>query len=46
MVATTHDYLKKAVNLIKFIVNAPADSEIKVEFEYKVDHRTGITIKR
>jgi len=43
--SSTHDYNRKTSGLIEFTVNVPADSETKVEFEYKVDRRTEIFIK-
>ncbi|HHW47465.1 MAG TPA: DUF4139 domain-containing protein [Clostridiaceae bacterium] len=46
MVSSTHDYNKKTSRMIEFIVNVPADSETKVEFEYKIDRRTEIFVKR
>ena len=46
MVRSTHEYSKKSSRLIEFIVNVPADNEIKVEFEYKIDRRTEVFVKR
>lgn len=46
MVSATHAYSKKSLSLIEFSVNVPADSEVKVEFEYKIDRRTEIVIKK
>ncbi len=46
MVSSTHDYNRKTSGLIEFTVNVPADSETKVEFEYKIDRRTEIIVKK
>lgn len=46
MVSSTHEYTKKASGLIEFSVNVPADSEIKVDFEYKIDRRTEVIVKK
>ncbi|KUO71706.1 MAG: hypothetical protein APF77_07835 [Clostridia bacterium BRH_c25] len=46
MVSSTHDYVKKISGLLEFSVNVSADSETKVEFEYKVDRRTEVVIKK
>lgn len=45
MVKTTHDYSKKSSNIVEFTVNVPADNEITVELEYKVDHRKEFIVK-
>jgi hypothetical protein len=45
MVSATHEYSKKTSGLIEFYVNVAADSEIKVEFEYKIDRRTEVVVK-
>jgi len=46
MVYATHEYSKKTSGLIEFSVNVLADSEIKVEFEYKIDRRTEVIVKK
>jgi hypothetical protein len=46
MVYATHEYSKKTSGLIEFSVNVPADSEIKVEFEYKIDRRTEVVVRK
>jgi hypothetical protein len=46
MVYATHEYSKKTSGLIEFSVNVPADSEVKVEFEYKIDRRTEVIVKK
>jgi hypothetical protein len=46
MVSSTHDYNKKTSGLIEFSVNVSADIEIKVEFEYKIDRRTEVVVKK
>ncbi|NTW73046.1 MAG: DUF4139 domain-containing protein [Eubacteriaceae bacterium] len=46
MVSSTHKYKKKSANLIEFVVNVPADAEIVVKFEYKIDIRKEIIIKK
>lgn len=45
MVYSTHEHSKKTSGLIEFAVNVPADSEIKIEFEYKIDRRTEVVVK-
>lgn len=39
MVSSSHEYSKKTSGMIEFSNNVPPDSEIKVEFEYKIDRR-------
>lgn len=39
MISASHEYVKKSSELIEFIVTVPADSELKVEYEYKIDQR-------
>ena len=46
MVSSTYEYLKKTSELIEFTINAPADSEVTVEFEYKIDRRTEVVVKK
>ncbi len=46
MVTSSHAYTKKSSNTIEYVINVPADSEVKVEFEYKVDRRTEVVVKR
>lgn len=46
MVSSTHEYTKKASGLIEFSFSVPADSDIKVDFEYKIDRRTEVVIKK
>ncbi|NLY19024.1 MAG: DUF4139 domain-containing protein [Clostridiaceae bacterium] len=45
MLSSTHEFTKKASDLVEFVVNVEADCEIKVIFEYKIDIRTEIIIK-
>lgn len=44
MVFSSHDYSKKSSNLIEFVVDLPADSEVKVCFKYKIDRRIDVVI--
>lgn len=46
MVSSSHAYTKKSSTTIEYVINVPADSAIKVEFEYKVDRRTEVVVKR
>lgn len=46
MVSSTHDYTKKASGLIEFKINVEADHEVKVVFEYRIDRRTEVVIKK
>ena len=46
MVSTSHDYITKTSRQVQFVVNALADSETKVAFQYKVDRRTEVIIKK
>ena len=46
MVSSTHDYNKKESWLLEYSVSVPADSEIKVCFEYKIDRRTEVVVKK
>ena len=46
MVSSTHEYTKKASGLIEFKINVEADCETKVIFEYKIDRRTEVIIRR
>lgn len=46
MVSSTHDYNKKESWLLEFSVSVPTDSEIKVCFEYKIDRRTEVVVKK
>jgi len=45
MVKATHDYSKKSASVVEFTVDVPADSEIMVEFEYRVDRRKEFVVK-
>lgn len=46
MVASSHEFNKKTSGLIEFSVTVPADSEIIVSFEYKIDRRTEVVVKK
>ncbi|NLO82050.1 MAG: DUF4139 domain-containing protein [Clostridiales bacterium] len=46
MVSSSHDYVKKSSDTIEFVVDVPADSEVKVSFEYRVDKRIEISWKK
>lgn len=46
IVSSTHDYNKKESWLLEYSVAVPADSEIKVCFEYRVDRRTEVVVKK
>lgn len=46
MVAATHEWTKKSAGQIEFIVDVPADSEITVEFEYRIDRRQEVIVTR
>lgn len=46
MVSTTHEYSEKSSGLIEFCINVPADGEVKAEFEYKIDRRAEVVIKK
>ncbi len=46
MVSSTHEYTEKTSAVIEFSVNVPAEDEVKVSFEYKIDRRTEIVVKR
>ncbi|MCM8901556.1 DUF4139 domain-containing protein [Caldicoprobacter algeriensis] len=46
MVSSSHDYVKKSSDKIEFVVSVPADDEIKVSFEYKVDRRIEVMLRK
>jgi hypothetical protein len=46
MVYSSHDYIKNAASWLEFVVNVPADSEEKISFEYKIDRREEIFLKK
>jgi len=46
MVALSHDYIRKASDRIEFVINVPADTEEKIFFEYKIDRREEIVLKK
>lgn len=46
MVESSHDYIKKSSDRIEFVVNVKADSEEKVSFEYKIDRRQEVILKK
>lgn len=45
MVDSSHDYSKKTSTQLEYRFSLPADSEVKVQFEYKVDRRTEVVVK-
>jgi hypothetical protein len=45
MVAASQPYIKTQSNCVKFSVMVPADGDLTVSFEYKVDWRTEILLK-
>ena len=46
MVTSSHEYAKLASNQIEYTIIVPADSAMKVEFEYRIDRRTEVVIKK
>jgi len=46
MVSSSHDYIKKSSSEIEFVVEVPADEKAVVCFEYRIDRRLEITLKR
>ena len=46
MVASSHDYKKRTSGLIEFSITVQADSETIVSFEYKIDRRTEVVVKK
>lgn len=46
MVKSSHEYTKSSSNQIEYTINVPADSETKVDFEYRIDRRTEVVIKK
>lgn len=46
MISSTHEYTMKTSGSVEFIVNLLADSETKVCFEYKIDRRSEVVVKR
>ena len=46
MVKSSHEYTKSSSNQIEYTIIVPADSETKVEFEYRIDRRTEVVIKK
>jgi hypothetical protein len=46
MVESSQEYNKKSSNQIEYTIIVPADSEVKVQFEYKVDRQTEVAVKK
>lgn len=46
MVTASHDYNKKASGLIEFSLTVPEDSETIVSFEYRIDRRNEVVVKK
>ena len=46
MVSSSHDYIKKSSSEIEFVVEVPANGKAVVCFEYRIDRRLEITLKR
>ncbi len=46
MVISSHEYVKKTSTQIEYTIIVPADSETKVEFEYRIDRRIEMVIKK
>lgn len=46
MVDSSHDYSKKTSTQLEYRFSVLADSEVKVKFEYKVDRRSEVVIKK
>lgn len=46
MVVSSHDYISKVSDRIEFVVNVPADTDEKVSFDYKIDKREEIIVKK
>lgn len=46
MVSSTHDYTKKTSGLLEFSLIVPENSEAKICFEYKVDRRTEVVVRK
>lgn len=46
MVNTSHEYVKISATQIEYRVFVPAEGEVAVEFEYKVDRRIEVNIKK
>lgn len=46
LVSSSHQYEKKSSNQLEYTVIVPADSEEKIEYEYRIDRRTEVVIKK
>jgi len=46
MVSSTHEYKIKNTGIIEFVIEIPAGSKEKVVFEYRIDRRKEIIIKK
>jgi len=46
MVMSSHEHIKKSSNQIEYNIVVRADSEAKVEFEYRIDRRSEVIIKK
>lgn len=46
MVSSSHDYIKKSATQLEYRIPVSADSEMQVQFEYKVDRCTEVVIKK
>lgn len=46
MVESSHAYSKKTSTQLEYRIIVPAESEVKVQFEYKVDRRSEVILKK
>ena len=46
MVKSSHEFIKKTATQLEYRLSVPADSEVLVRFEYKIDRRTEVIVKK
>jgi len=46
MVASSHDYTKRTATQLEYQIKVAANNEILVRFEYKIDRRTEVVVKK
>ena len=46
MVKSSHEFIKKTATQLEYRLSVPADSEVIVRFEYKIDRRAEVVVKK